>query len=339
MDLQIPSCDTFVEEAAISPPVTPGETAKVILCRQPSPPPEPPSAVYLKDGVGDDFTSWVDQYLTHNQSGRQRKPPVSCWSTLHSAPDLDQQSCCGFLDAQIVDRLDLDVVLLDEDIWLSDLWWNTVGEVSLESTPDGDPRSESDNRQQCCQNSEQHGSWNPTNEVFEISHADFEDSLRLKHYPQAHLKRLQSTRKGSQRATVKLKRQRRKTPRPTKPRRPLSPRQKPKSVEYVRLEEITGENGECYKWNRRAGAGGSWEDKRKEPVDVLALLRSKARLRMKVRPGGAKLPFDLGSSDTGTCFEGEVQDVGRLQVPDKVMIEMCSDPQRRDGFQATWHYR
>ncbi|KAH8754992.1 hypothetical protein F5883DRAFT_179475 [Diaporthe sp. PMI_573] len=78
MDLQIPSCDTFVEEAAISPPVTPSKTAKAILCRQPSLPPEPPSAVYLKDGVGDDFTSWIDQYLTHNQSGRQRKPPVSC---------------------------------------------------------------------------------------------------------------------------------------------------------------------------------------------------------------------------------------------------------------------
>jgi hypothetical protein len=59
---------------------------------------------------------------------------------------------------------------------------------------------------------------------------------------------------------------------------------------------------------------------------------------MKVRLG-AKLPFDLGSSDTGTCFEGKVQDVGRLEVPDKVMIEMCSDPQRRDGFQATWHYQ
>jgi hypothetical protein len=199
---------------------------------------------------------------------------------------------------------------------------------------------ESGNRQQCCENSDLHGSWDSANEVFEISHADFEVSLRLKHYPQAPLRRLQSTRKGSQRGIPKLRQRSRGTTRPTKLRRPVPPRQKTESIEYVRLEGITDQNGDFYKWNRRAGDDGNWEDKRKEPVDVVAILeKSKARLRMKVRPGGAKLPFDLCSSDTGTCFEGEVQDVGRLQVSDKVMIEMCKDPQRRDGFQATCHYQ
>jgi len=70
-------------------------------------------------------------------------------------------------------------------------------------------------------------------------------------------------------------------------------------------------------------------------VDVMVLLRdSKARLQMKVRLGGAKLPVDMGWSHTDTCFEGEVQDVGRLRVSEDVMNEMCKDPQRKDCFQA-----
>jgi hypothetical protein len=75
-------------------------------------------------------------------------------------------------------------------------------------------------------------------------------------------------------------------------------------------------------------------------VDVMVLLRdSKAQLQMKVRPGGAKLPVDMGWSYADTCFEGEVQDVGRLRVSEDVMNEMCRDPQRKEGFQAISHRR
>ncbi|KAH8776292.1 hypothetical protein F5883DRAFT_544307 [Diaporthe sp. PMI_573] len=297
--------------------------------------PSPPSTVYLRNGVGDDFTSWLDQWLTDDPSGRQENPPVSSWSTLFLAPDLDEQSYCGSLNAQIADRLELDALLLDDGVWLSDLWWNAVAEVSLEYTPDGNPTPESGGEQQCCERGDQHCSWDSTNEVFEISRADFEASSRRKYYPQPPPKRLQSTRKGGQRSKVTLGRRRLKTPRPTTFRRPLSPRSKTKSIKYVRLEEITDEKGDRYKWNRRAGKKGSWENSKKESVDVMVLLRdSKARLQMKVRPGGAKLPVDMGWSHTDTCFEGEVQDVGRLRVSEDVMNEMCKDPQRKDRFQA-----
>jgi hypothetical protein len=280
--------------------------------------PSPPGTVYLKDGVGGDFTSWLDQWLTDNPSRRQENPPVSSWSTLFLAPDLDEQSYCGSLDAQIADRLELDALLLDGDVWLSDLWWNAVAEVSLEDTPGGNPASERGGEQQCWESGDQHCSWDSTNEV----RADFEASSRRTCHTQAPPKRL--TRKGGQRAKVM------KMPRPR--RRLVSPRSK---AIYVRLEEIADEKGDHYKWNRRAGANGSWENSKKESVDVMVLLRdSKAQLQMKVRPGGARLPVDMGWSHADTCFEGEVQGVGRLRVAEDVMNEMCKDPQRKEGFEA-----
>lgn len=285
--------------------------------------PSTATALYLNDGVGDDASIELNQWL-------QEDPPVDWWSAGDPAANLDEESYLGLFDAhKIADRLDSYQLFLK-----SDLLSSAAQEIGLKSVGNADPAPANTTSQQYCEGSGQPGSKISLDEVFPISHTKFEDSLGEEHYPQVPSGRLHSSKRRSQRTTKRLKRRKPRRSGPTRSRRPPPQTSNSKKAIHVRLEEVNDEKGNCYKWNRRAGPTGSWEDKAKKPVDMVRLLGDpKTQLRSKVRPGGGKLAVELSLSDAGT-FEGEVLGGGRLHVSVAVMVQMCKDPQRRDSFEA-----